>query len=204
MTTALLYSLDAPTSPFYAASKLALIIAHAGDTRAILASSPSGLAHRLTSTHHPDSRRESDRLRRVGAGLVTDSFGESRLGGALANSRGIGDKKFKRMGVTAEPEITKRVLDGNDWAFLVIVSDGVSGFISDQEIVDLARGHKNPTKAAEAIINFATEGGGSDDNSTAIVLPLAGWSRLNGDDLTKDRRNFRQKQNAGGSRARRQ
>jgi len=51
-------------------------------------------------------------LRTSGTGIVTDSFGESRWGGTLANTRGIGDREFKSLGVIGEPEITKRVLKG--------------------------------------------------------------------------------------------
>lgn len=43
---------------------------------------------------------------------MTDSFGESRWGGTLANTRGIGDREFKTLGVLGEPEISKRVLKG--------------------------------------------------------------------------------------------
>lgn len=157
----------------------------------------------MTETHHPESRTESNRLRSVGAGLVTDSFGESRLGGGLANSRGIGDRTFKRLGVTAEPDFTKRVLHGQEWACLILVTDGVSGFMSDQELVDLVRGCKSPTKAAEKIVAFAQEVG-SDDNMTCLVVPLLGWGNIGGNDTTEARRQFRLKQNAGGSRARRQ
>ena len=65
-----------------------------------------------SENHHPDSRIESERLRQSGTGIVTDSFGESRWGGTLANTRGIGDREFKTLGVLGEPEISKRVLKG--------------------------------------------------------------------------------------------
>jgi protein phosphatase PTC6 len=105
-TVALMHSLDVPPMPFFASSLLAITIAHVGDTSALLCTTADGSVLRLTEDHHPDSRNESNRLQRVGIGLVTDSFGEvrprtsftsalrraqSRLGGALANSRAIGD-----------------------------------------------------------------------------------------------------------------
>lgn len=111
-TIALLHSLDAPHSlPFYASSLLSLTIAHLGDTRAILASI-SGRAVALTENHHPDSRVESERLRQSGTGILTDSFGESRFGGTLANTRGLGDRQAKSLGVFGEPEVSTRVLQG--------------------------------------------------------------------------------------------
>ena len=109
----MLHSLDEPFAlPFYAASRQVLTLAHLGDTRALLASSTSGRAVRLTDAHHPDSRVESDRLRRTGTGIITDSFGEMRWGGGLANTRGFGDRNYKAMGVTGEPEIIKRLING--------------------------------------------------------------------------------------------
>lgn len=112
-TIALLHSLDTPHSlPYYSSSLISLTIAHLGDTRALLASTFSGQATALTENHHPDSRVESERLRQSGTGIMTDSFGESRWGGTLANTRGVGDREFKTLGVIGEPEVSKRVLKG--------------------------------------------------------------------------------------------
>lgn len=110
-TIALLHSLDMPHSlPYYHSSLLSLTLSHIGDTRALLSSTSSGRVTTLTENHHPDSRVESIRLRQSGTGIVTDSFGESRWGGGLANTRGVGDREFKSLGVIAEPEVSTRVL----------------------------------------------------------------------------------------------
>lgn len=112
-TIALLHSLDLPYShPYYASSLLSLTVAHLGDTSCLLASTQSGRARRLTENHHADSRTESERLRTSGTGIITDSFGESRWGGVIANTRAVGDTEFKPVGVIAEPDITKKVFRG--------------------------------------------------------------------------------------------
>jgi protein phosphatase PTC6 len=112
-TVALLHSLDVPHSlPYYGSTSISLTIAHLGDTRAILASTSSGRATTLTENHHPDSRIESERLRQSGTGIVTDSFGESRFGGTVANTRGVGDREWKTLGVIGEPEVSHRILKG--------------------------------------------------------------------------------------------
>lgn len=173
------------------------------DTRAILCATQGGLAHRLTEKHHSDARNESARLRRLGAiGSITDSFGETRWMGAVENTRGLGDIAFKRFGVTAEPEMTTRVLHGPDWAFLVMVTDGVSTILSDQEIVDVARYGDSPEKAAYDIVDFAEELG-AEDNASAIVLPLAGFGKISGVDQTKNLRIWRQNEQIGNERQRR-
>lgn len=82
---------------------------------------------------------------------------------------------------------------GNNWAYLVLVSDGVSSILSDDEVVDLARNAPDPKAAAARILAFAEELGG-DDNATAIVVPLAGWGKIQGPDKTKDLREYRRRQ----------
>lgn len=76
---------------------------------------------------------------------------------------------------------------------MVLVSDGISSVVSDQEIVDLARGATNPKHAAKRILSFAEEMGSS-DNMTAIVLPFSGWGQVSGQDQTKKLREYRSSQ----------
>ena len=76
---------------------------------------------------------------------------------------------------------------------MVLVSDGISSVVSDQEIVDLARGATSPKHAATRILSFAEEMGSS-DNLTAIVLPFAGWGRISGSDQSKRLREYRSRQ----------
>lgn len=128
--------------------------------------------------------------------------------GALENTRGsvysfisvflplsdilfrIGDMKYKPYGVTAEPEVRTKLLEAPEWAYIVLVTDGVTSVLSDAEIVDLARNARDPRTAAKNILEFAEEMG-SDDNATTIVLPLAGWGKVTGPDRTKELREYR-------------
>ncbi|POY76295.1 hypothetical protein BMF94_0490 [Rhodotorula taiwanensis] len=198
-TIALLHSLDLPHShPYYASSLLSLTIAHLGDTSALLASTQSGRARRLTENHHADSRTESERLRTSGTGIITDSFGESRWGGVVANTRAVGDAEFKPVGVIAEPDITKRVFRGDEFSHLILLSDGITDSLSDQEIVDLTRGFRDPAQAAKKIVSFA-EDIGADDNLTCLVVPLPGFGRMGGMDTTASRREYRQRQMSSAS-----
>ncbi|EPQ60550.1 protein serine/threonine phosphatase 2C [Gloeophyllum trabeum ATCC 11539] len=196
-SVAILHSLDVPATPFFLSDKLALTVAHCGDTRVLLCSTDGGKPLAMTDIHHADTRTEAMRLRRMmGQALITDSFGEQRWMGALANTRGLGDLKFKRFGVTPEPEVRTKLLKGPEWAYMILVSDGISSVASDDEIVDLARDAPTPKKAAEKILSYAEELG-SDDNATAIVVPLAGWGKIQGPDRTKDLREYRREQAVG-------
>ncbi|KAI9462442.1 protein serine/threonine phosphatase 2C [Lactarius psammicola] len=199
----ILHSLDAPSTPFFSAQKIALTVVHVGDTRVLLCSTHDGLAHAMTENHRAEGRVESIRLRRMmGTGVITDSFGDARWMGALENTRSLGDLKWKPWGVTAEPQVKTKLVEGPNWAFMVLVSDGISSVVSDQEIVDLARGATGPKHAAKRILSFAEEMGSS-DNMTAIVLPFSGWGQISGHDRTKKLREYRSSQMIGAERQRR-
>lgn len=86
-SVALLQPLDLPAAPFFSAQRIALTVAHVGDTRVLLCATDGGRVEPLTETHHAETRGESARLRRMGTSRVMDSFGESRWMGALANTR---------------------------------------------------------------------------------------------------------------------
>ena len=73
---------------------------------------------------------------------------------------------------------------GCEYSHLTLVSDGVSSVVSDEEISDLARGARTPREAAQRIVSFASDMA-SQDNLTAIVVPLAGWGKVTGPDRTK-------------------
>ncbi|KAF7320147.1 PPM-type phosphatase domain-containing protein [Mycena kentingensis (nom. inval.)] len=144
-SVAILHPLDTPAAPFFASQKLALTVAHCGDTRVLLCSTDGGKVFPMTETHHADARVESIRLRRMmGSSLITDSFGESRWMGALANTRCLGDLRYKKFGVTPEPEVRTKLLEGEEWAYMILLSDGISSMLSDGEVCDLARDAPTP------------------------------------------------------------
>ncbi|EFX04355.1 protein phosphatase [Grosmannia clavigera kw1407] len=177
-STASVALISTPTAaPFWhPASRAGLLIAHVGDTRVLLCETATGLARPLTRDHHPSSPVEARRLTRFAETLVTDSFGEERISG-LANSRAFGDMQSKRIGVSAEPELSPVDIAPAQYAFLVLVSDGVSGTLGDQEIVDLVKDARTPDQAARAVVDFATEVSRDGDNATCLVVRLGGWER---------------------------
>ncbi|KAJ2323976.1 Protein phosphatase 2C 6, partial [Coemansia sp. RSA 2673] len=106
-----------------------------------------------------------ERLQHHGAFFSRDSFGEERAMARVANTRAFGDWQVKRFGVIAEPQITHTAVQGDDAAFIAVVSDA-------RRLVD----------AAERL--------GSDDNATALVLRRPGWDCPMAD-LTADHRRRR-------------
>jgi serine/threonine protein phosphatase PrpC len=133
-SVALINSLD--KLPFWTSNSLEISIAHVGDTKILLCEVEKGNAIPLTYDHHPSSITETERLSKSGGFIITDSFGSEMYLGRLAVSRSFGDSKLKRFGVSAEPEICIHNLIGKKFAFMVLVSDGITSVLSDQEIVD--------------------------------------------------------------------
>lgn len=172
-----LISTPTPAPFWHPQSHSTVVVAHVGDTRILLCETATGLAVPLTSDHHPSSPTESRRLTRFAeSSLVTDSFGEERIQG-LANSRSFGDMRSKRIGVSAEPELTRLELGPAQYSFIVLCSDGVSGTLSDQEIVDVIKEARTPEDGARNVVNYATEVSIDGDNATCEVVRLGGWER---------------------------
>jgi len=182
----------APTSPF------TLAIGHCGDTRIILCQSANGEAVPVTSTHHPSTPVEAARLRRYAGAFTTDSFGEERVLG-LANTRAFGDARSKRVGVSAEPEVRLLHAEPGEFSFMVLISDGVTAVLSDQEVVDVVKEAQTPEQGARDVVALATELSageqGDADNATCMCVRMGAWERRNegggGSMGTKEQRDWR-------------
>lgn len=169
-------STPSPTPFWHPSAPCSVLISHVGDTRVLLCSTATGQAIPLTSNHHPSSPVEASRLRRYAATFVTDSFGEERMSG-LANTRAFGDIQFKRLGVSAEPEFRRIEMAPAEYSFLVLMSDGISDTLTDQEVVDIIKEAKTPDQGAKDLVSFATEVSNEADNATCLVIRLGGWER---------------------------
>ena len=95
----------------------------------------------------------------------------------LANTRSFGDVQSKRIGVSAEPEIRRIEMGPAEYSFLVLMSDGISGTLLDQEVVDIVKEAKTPDQGASDVVKFATEVTREGDNATCLVVRLGGWER---------------------------
>ncbi|PVU94040.1 hypothetical protein BB561_002834 [Smittium simulii] len=178
---------DTEGLPFWAKdSNIQIMVANCGDTKAILCDTiDGGYARALTKPHNPSLLSEKTRLEKYGTLISVDSYGEERVMSMVANTRAFGDWLLKPFGIIAEPEITTTSITTTDAAFLVIVCDGVTDVMTDQEIVDCAKGSKTAEAAAKKIQTTA-EQLNSLDNLSVVVIRLAGWENPSLVDLTKD------------------
>ena len=192
-----LISTPTPIPFWHPATPSTLLVAHVGDTRILLCRTSNGQAVPITSNHHPSNPIEAQRLRRYAGSFVTDSFGEERMSG-LANTRAFGDMGSKRTGVSAEPEIRLIEAAPAEYSFMVLMSDGISGSLDDQEVVDIVKESNTPERGARDVVAFATEVSEEGDNATCIVVRMGGWERRSEGGLgsmgTKESRDFRRQE----------
>jgi len=71
-----------------------------------------------------------------------------------AFTRSIGDAIGKSAGVTAEPEILSRKLVPED-KYLIVCSDGVFEFLTNEEVIDMVHSHTDPYLAACDLVELS-------------------------------------------------
>jgi len=168
---------------------LRLVLAHVGNTRAVLCR--AGQAVAVTEDHTPERLDEKKRIERVG-GLVLNVRGAWRIAApanpgantkasrreyqGLAMTRSLGDLYFKQPLQLSSPEPDVKVLPLTEKdLFVVLATDGIYTHLTNQEVVDLASKYwTDPEEAAKNIVRTAFQKG-SDDNLTAIVIQF-GWA----------------------------
>lgn len=167
---------------------LRLVLAHVGDSRAILCR--AGQAVQVTEDHKPDRIDEKKRIERAG-GLVLNVRGAWRIA-APANPRGstkssrreyqglsitrsLGDACFKNPALSAaDPEVRVLPITDKD-LFVVLVTEGVTRVLSNQDVIDCASKHWDDSEeAAKNVVRTAFQKG-SDENLTALVVQF-GWA----------------------------
>mmetsp|Transcript_88830 Transcript_88830/g.248635 ORF Transcript_88830/g.248635 Transcript_88830/m.248635 type:complete len:382 (+) Transcript_88830:112-1257(+) len=142
-----------------------LVVAHVGDSTAVLLSQAEGrgglTAAPLTEDHKPQLAGERSRIQRAGCRVVFDGYSHriashrGRLG--LNMSRSLGDADaHNECGVSSHPDVSVRPLAQDDRALLV-ASDGLWEVTSPQEAADVVAhfGQWQPMEAARALADEA-------------------------------------------------
>lgn len=147
-----------------------LRLAHAGDSRAVLARR-GGVAVRLTEDHKPERPDEQARIVASGGRVVRTFFSRVyRINGELAISRAIGDAAYERWGLSHEPECS--VIERSDEdEVLVLACDGVWDVLSDDEVAVVACAAHNVGEAAQQIVDLSYRRG-SEDNLSVCCIDL--------------------------------
>ena len=151
------------------------------------AGSASGLvASILSPLHAPDEPGEHERI--VAAGGYVEPAGADRMlsparsffangtAPGLSTSRSFGEQRARRIGITAEPEITTHARTEAD-GLLIVASDGVWNVLSPQEAVDIVSAARHATRGALALLQhaearWAEKAIGYRDDMTVVVAVL--------------------------------
>jgi len=149
-----------------------LIVANAGDARALLVSS-SGQARQLTYDHRVDDEQERQRIEGSG-GRISGSYVMRGFRG-LMPTRTIGDAYFKPVGIIARPFTATYTISQQD-RFLIAACDGLFDVMSNQEVAEMAADLNDPESLAEALRREALDVRMGTDNLTMILLRLTGCS----------------------------
>ncbi len=109
-------------------------IAHAGDSRAILARNKDEIWF-ATEDHKPNLQEERERIEKAGGYVRARHFHCYRVNDCLAVSRAIGDRGLKKSGVIPDPDIYdfyEKDIQNDD--FLVLACDGLWDVMTNEEV----------------------------------------------------------------------
>lgn len=139
-----------------------------GDSRVVIGKTEGGkvVAEEFTHDHKPDTPAEKERILAAGGRVFAVEYDDGIDGPprvwlghmdvpGLAMSRSLGDAVAHTAGVISEPEFTERELDPKNDKFLVIATDGLWEFVSNQESVDMTIGTKGPSEAVDTLVREA-------------------------------------------------
>ena len=121
----------------------------------------------LSIDHKPDIPKEKERILRTGGRVFAVEYEDGCKGPervwlsnmnipGLAMSRSLCDQVAHSVGVSSTPEFFERYLDSFKDAVLIIATDGLWEFISDQEAIDVVADAAEPSAAVNALIREAT------------------------------------------------
>ncbi|XP_003221346.1 protein phosphatase Mn(2+)-dependent 1K [Anolis carolinensis] len=158
-----------------------LVVASVGDSRALLCR--KGKAMKLTIDHTPERKDEKERIKKCGGFVAWNSLGQPHVNGRLAMTRSIGDLDLKNYGVIAEPETKRIQLHHASDSFLVLTTDGINFMVNSQEICDFVNQCHDPSEAAHVVTEQAIQYG-TEDNSTAIVVPFGAWGKYKNSEVS--------------------
>ena len=147
------------------------------------------VAKQITRDHKPDDEDEKERILKSNGriesykGRYGENVGPARVWlkteqfPGLAMSRSIGDACAHSVGVTHIPEMKQFMMDEDD-KFLILASDGVWEFLSNDEVLDLVVPfwHQNDLKGAcnvivkESVAAWEREEDSIDDITVIVVF----------------------------------
>lgn len=139
-----------------------------GDSRVMIGKEVEGklVAEEFTQDHKPDLPKEKERILATGGRVFAVEYDDGIDGPprvwlghmdvpGLAMSRSLGDAVAHTAGVTSEPEFTERELDPATDKFVIVATDGLWEFVTNQETADKVQTTNNPPESVEVLVKEA-------------------------------------------------
>lgn len=166
-----------------------------GDSRVIIGKdcgdgSGKLVAEEFTHDHKPDSPEEKERILAAGGRVFAVEY-EDGIDGpprvwlghmdvpGLAMSRSLGDSVAHTAGVSSLPEFTERELDPGTDKCVVVATDGLWEFVSNQETIDMVMKVNTPAASVEELVKEARSRWMAEeqviDDTTVITASLFGY-----------------------------
>lgn len=166
-----------------------------GDSRVIIGKDSgdgSGklLAEEFTTDHKPDSPNEKERILAAGGRVFAVEYDDGIDGPprvwlghmdvpGLAMSRSLGDCVAHTAGVSSEPEFTERDLDPATDKCIVVATDGLWEFVTNQETIDMVNSVTTPAASVQDLVKEANARWMAEeqviDDTTVITASLFGY-----------------------------
>eukprot|EP00298_Acanthocystis_sp_HF-20_P011143 c19251_g1_i2.p1 GENE.c19251_g1_i2~~c19251_g1_i2.p1 ORF type:complete len:335 (+),score=129.33 c19251_g1_i2:139-1143(+) len=147
------------------------ICANAGDSRSIIVykSHNQTKIQELSIDHKPELPQEQQRIEAAGGRVepvkdeLDEFIGPKRVWlkdqdtPGLMMTRSIGDFVAQSIGVIWEPEFIEYDLDFSQYPYLILASDGIWEFLSNEEVANLATSKKTTKESAGVICENASQ-----------------------------------------------
>jgi len=170
-----------------------IYVACIGDSRitgGVTDASGNIVAEEISHDHKPDDPEEKARINAKGGRVFAVKYDDGFDGPArvwlkdmdipgLAMSRALGDCVAKMAGVISTPTLTVHQLRP-DSKFIVLASDGLWEFVTNQEAVDMIKEHSEPKAAVDALLEESTRRWMREENvvdDTTIIVAFIDTSR---------------------------
>lgn len=147
-----------------------LTVCNIGDSRIIMGRQKSDGSYEpveVSDDHKPDRPEEQRRIEAAGGRVFAVEY-EDGIDGpprvwlghidipGLAMGRSLGDTVAHTAGVISAPEVHRVEVQSNDH-FMVVASDGLWEFMSNEEVINMIAREREPKKAVDKLIAEANE-----------------------------------------------
>eukprot|EP00802_Teleaulax_amphioxeia_P021873 Tamp_22264.p1 GENE.Tamp_22264~~Tamp_22264.p1 ORF type:complete len:284 (-),score=33.99 Tamp_22264:235-1086(-) len=159
--------LDGSTSVVLAVTSRYIMVANAGDSRAVLMDGNTAVP--LSCDHKPSRPDEMRRIEKAGGFVM--QLGVPRVNGVLAVSRALGDAELKQL-VPAQPEY-RTIARSVTHRFAALATDGVWDVMTNQEVMDLIADNWHQEGHGARVVALEAYNRGSFDNICILILDLS-------------------------------